>query len=269
MFKWADSADSAELQQQHQQQQQEEQQQADKQQQVPATNHLTLPDDRFVPHVLSSPPVRGQAWGSEEPNQESQQRRQLSWISSTSSGCGELPPVATRPPRRTPFCLPLDPAPFTTPPPVRPLPRFSLSILLCAYCEGHSCHIKIRRLQIGGGGLFGGGLRGLVAAAKAAGGVNHMTTPQVDETSQLIANHTPHANKTAATVGEFCRWNSRNSTTAEMAESHKHSFCSTYCDFPVYRTERSLPFCVLALTVFLRLKRHNYQHLSRVDIFGH
>lgn len=61
MFKWADSADSAELQQQHQQQQQEEQQQADKQQQVPATNHLTLPDDRFVPHVLSSPPVQGQA----------------------------------------------------------------------------------------------------------------------------------------------------------------------------------------------------------------
>ncbi|VDP31931.1 unnamed protein product [Heligmosomoides polygyrus] len=47
--------------------------------------------------------------------------------------------------------------------------------------------------------MFGGGLRGLVAAAKAAGGVNHMTTPQVDETSQLIANHTPHANKTAAT----------------------------------------------------------------------
>ncbi|EPB69347.1 hypothetical protein ANCCEY_11554 [Ancylostoma ceylanicum] len=54
------------------------------------------------------------------------------------------------------------------------------------------------QLQIGGGGLFGGGLRGLVAAAKAAGGVNHMVTPQIDETSQLIPNHTPHANKTPA-----------------------------------------------------------------------
>nr|CDJ96821.1 Protein UNC-2, isoform c [Haemonchus contortus] len=52
--------------------------------------------------------------------------------------------------------------------------------------------------EIGGGGLFGGGLRGLVAAAKAAGGVNHMAAPQVDETSQLIPNHTPHANKTPA-----------------------------------------------------------------------
>ncbi|KAK6033021.1 putative ATP synthase F0, A subunit, partial [Ostertagia ostertagi] len=52
--------------------------------------------------------------------------------------------------------------------------------------------------EIGGGGLFGGGLRGLVAAAKAAGGVNHLPAPQVDETSQLIPNHTPHANKTPA-----------------------------------------------------------------------
>ncbi|KAE9412850.1 hypothetical protein Angca_007910, partial [Angiostrongylus cantonensis] len=49
-----------------------------------------------------------------------------------------------------------------------------------------------------GGGLFGGGLRGLVAAAKAAGNVSHMTTPQVDESTQLIPNHTtPHEDKLA------------------------------------------------------------------------
>ncbi|KJH46009.1 hypothetical protein DICVIV_07927 [Dictyocaulus viviparus] len=45
------------------------------------------------------------------------------------------------------------------------------------------------------GGLFGGGLRGLVAAAKAAGGVNQTSTHQMDEDSHLSSNNVAHVRK--------------------------------------------------------------------------
>uniref|UniRef100_A0A1I7WZX4 DM10 domain-containing protein n=1 Tax=Heterorhabditis bacteriophora TaxID=37862 RepID=A0A1I7WZX4_HETBA len=54
--------------------------------------------------------------------------------------------------------------------------------------------------QIGGGGLFGSGLRGLVAAAKAAGGVNHVPSVQpIDETSSLMPNHNSNPPPTSST----------------------------------------------------------------------